>query len=206
MTHATLPAPAARGNPPGNAEALAEPLGWYAIQTRSNYEKRVSAELTRKGCHAYLPVSRERHQWKDRKKIVEAPIFPGYVFVRCRNTREEQLGVLQTTGAVRILGANGRPERIPDFQVEAVREMIGRGVPFYTYARLPEGSAVRVRRGPLEGIEGVLLRVKNTHQLVVSIELLSQAIAAEVDGADVEILPPQNGSRAIGAQASAASR
>lgn len=159
---------------------------WYAVHTRSNFEKRVAAELLVKGVESYLPVVRERHQWKDRKKLIETPAFRGYVFVRCASLALEQLTILNTAGAVRILGHGGVPERIPDEEIDAIRVLVNSGMPLTNHAFLQEGNTVFVKSGPLKGVYGVLLTVKNTRRLVVSVSLLSQSVAAELDAADVE--------------------
>lgn len=170
--------------PDGVAQPDSVP-GWYAVHTRSNFEKRVSAALERKGFTTYLPLISERHQWKDRKRIVERPLFSGYVFVAFSGDADQQLTILRTAGAARLVGAAGKPERIPGIQIDAVRELVGAGVPLMTLPLLNAGAPIRVRRGPLAGLEGILMRVKNTHRLVVSIDLLSQSVAAEVDLRDV---------------------
>src|ERR1035437_6403668 len=89
---------------------------WYAIHTRSNFEQRVAGELGRKGFESYLPSYQETHQWRDRKKKVAVPLFPGYVFVRFVDSLELRMPVLHTTGVVRILGNGGMIEAVPDEQ------------------------------------------------------------------------------------------
>ena len=177
--------------------AEGRPLSWYAVHTRSNFEKRVAGELHLKGMAAYLPAVRECHQWKDRRKMVEVPLFPGYVFLRGSGTAQEQLAVLKTAGAVRILGRGTCPEAIPDREIEAVRILVNSGRPLKGHPFLTEGGSVFVTGGPLKGVYGVLLNVKNSRRLIVSIQLLSQSVAAEIDTRDVELIEA-NGSGRFG--------
>jgi transcription antitermination factor NusG len=161
---------------------------WYAVQTRSNFEKRVSAELTAKGIEAFLPVYPEIHRWKDRKKLIEIPFFPGYLFVRMAATDACRLQVLQTTGAVRILGTYGTMEPIPETEIQSLQRVISVNVRVAPHPFLREGAHVRVKRGPLQGLEGQLIRWKSEVRLVLSVQLLCQAVAVEVDSGDVEVL------------------
>jgi len=167
---------------------LARELQWYALYTRSHFEKRVAAELTTKGVENYLPVIEQVHQWKDRRKLVEVPVFAGYVFVRFADGREVRLDVLRTAGSVRILGHGDRSEPVPDAEIESIRRLLKAQVPCFSHPFLREGAWVRVKRGPLRDVEGLLVRVKNKTRLVLSVALLSQSVATEIDLADVEVV------------------
>ncbi len=159
---------------------------WYAAQTRSNFEKRVAAELEAKGFVSYLPAYEEVHRWKDRYKSVSLPLFPGYVFVRLLDDTRFRLQVLKTVGVVRILGHNGGIESIPEAEIESIRALLRARVPFLPHPFLREGDTVRVKRGALRGVEGTLVRVKNRARLVVSVTLLARSVAVEIDVADIE--------------------
>jgi transcription antitermination factor NusG len=159
---------------------------WYAINTRSNFEKRIADELSGNGVPSYLPAYVEIHQWKDRKQRVSVPLFPGYVFGRFRNSAGDRLQVLKRTGVVRILGHAGEIEAVPEGEIEAVQKILAACVPCFAHPLLREGRRVRVIRGALSGLEGILARVKKQSRLVVSIPLLNQSVAAEMDASDVE--------------------
>ncbi len=163
---------------------------WYALYTRSNFERRVAEELTAKSLENFLPVFQQLHQWKDRKKWVDVPVFPGYVFAHFRDTPKTRLQVLRTTGTVRILGQAERIEPIPEAEIEAIRRLLKSNVPCFAHPFLREGAWVRVKRGALKNVEGLLVRVKSHTRLVLSISLLSQSVATEIDVADVEVLRP----------------
>jgi transcription antitermination factor NusG len=166
-----------------------EPL-WYAVYTRSNFEKRLVSDLTALHVENYLPVVEQVHQWKDRKKLIEAPVFPGYVFARFADSPHNRIKVLRATGTVRILGQGDRIEPVPDFEIESIRRLLKANVPCFAHPFLKEGAWVRVRRGPLKEVEGLLVRVKSKTRLVLSVALLSQSVATEIDISDVEVLKP----------------
>ena len=164
---------------------------WYALHTRSHYEKPVRIELTAKGIENFLPSVHEKHQWKDREKTVELPVFPGYVFVRIAKVENEILSVLRTTGAVRLLGGGGGIEPIPDAEIEGLQQLVDSKLPFLAHACLAAGDRVKVKRGPLRHVEGKLVRVnENRGRLVLAIEMLSRAVAVEVDLRDIELVRP----------------
>lgn len=170
------------------------PAHWYAIQTRSNFERTVLSDLGAGGVGGYLPCFAEVHQWKDRKKLVERALFPGYVFARFVNDAAVRLRVLQARGSVRILGHCGSIEPIPDAEIEAIQRALSAKRPLLAHPFLRVGAWVRVRRGPLKDVEGRLVRVKNCTRLVLSISLLSQSVATEIDAADVEVIQRRTGS------------
>ena len=159
---------------------------WYAVYTRSNFEKKVARSLGCKRVDYFLPTVQEQHRWKDRKKTIDMPIFPGYVLVRIPDSAEHRMRVLHTDGTIRILGYGGGIEPIPDSEVESVRLLLASGLRFFGHPFLREGARVRVKNGPLKDVEGVLTRFKNQSRLVLSVNLLAQSIAVEIDIADVE--------------------
>ena len=161
---------------------------WYAAHTRSNFEKRVAAELGAKGVESYLPAYQEVHQWKDRRKRVDLPLFPGYVFVRLGDWPGCRLAVLQTAGVLRLLGRGGELEPVDNAELDAVRLLLKSNSRCVPHPFLRQGARVRVKHGALTGVEGILTRLKNQSRLVISVTLLTQAVAVEVDAANVEVL------------------
>lgn len=162
-------------------------LNWYAVQTRSNFEKLVSAGLVAKGIDTYLPCWTEVHRWKDRQKRVEMPLFPGYLFARFSDSNASRIEVDKTVGVARILGS-GTIEPVPDSELEAVRAVVSSSARYTVHPLLKEGSWVRIKRGPLRNLEGQLVRFKAGPRLVISVGLLAQSVAVEVDTQDVEFL------------------
>lgn len=165
---------------------------WYAVRTRSHCEAKSRSVLCEKGVETYLPSFREVHQWKDRKKIVEQPLFPGYLFVRIADCPQSRLSVLSSDGVVGILGSANSIEPVPESELQAVRRMLESGISCHANPLLQAGAWVRVRRGPLKNLEGLLVRVKNQSRLVVSITLLSQSVSTEIDVSDVQCLRSTN--------------
>jgi transcription antitermination factor NusG len=161
---------------------------WYSVQTVYRCEHRVSRDLATKGFETYLPVLPEMHQWKDRRKLIEVPAFSGYLFVHYEPSLRNRVKVLETSGIVRLLGGNHAPSPIPEAEIEAVRRILGSGEACNRCDALTPGSMVRVMRGPLAGVQGRLVRIKNSLRLVVAISIFSQAISAELGLNDVEAL------------------
>ena len=161
---------------------------WYAVHTRSNFEKRIVDELGRKGIETFLPAFHEIHRWKDRKKAVEIPYFPSYVFVRIEDVPESRLDVLRTIGTVRILGNGCEIEAIPDMEIDRLLRLVQSNVSACAHPFLKEGASVRVKSGPLQGIEGLLIQVKNQNRLLLSLNLLARSVATEIDLCDVEMI------------------
>jgi transcription antitermination factor NusG len=144
--------------------------------------------LADKGVENYLPTFREVHQWKDRQKIVELPVFPGYLFTCILDSRESRLAVLRSEGVISILGQGEAIEPIPSCEIEAVRHFLKSTARCCAHPLLREGAWVKVKRGALKGMEGLLVRAKNQHRLVLSITLLSQSVSTEIDASDVQFL------------------
>ncbi|MCC6367115.1 MAG: hypothetical protein IT165_26655 [Bryobacterales bacterium] len=148
----------------------------------------MAVELASKGLETYLPAVTEVHQWKDRRKVIDVPIFPGYVFTRLLDTPALRMTVLRTTGTVSILGCGGSIEPVPETEIAAIQRLLQVNAPLLTHPLLREGSWVRIRRGPLKDLEGLLVRIKNQARLVLSVELLSRSVSTEVDIRDVEVI------------------
>ena len=162
------------------------PMAWYAVQTGYRYEQRVAQGLTVKGIETYLPLLREVHQWKDRRKVIDMPAFSGYLFVHYQPNLGNRVKVLETSGVVRLLGGNHFPNQVPDAEIEALQRTLSSGVACDRCDALTPGTMVNVKRGPLAGVQGRLVRYKNSVRLVVAISVFSQAISAEVDYDAVE--------------------
>lgn len=159
-------------------------LPWYAVYTKHQHEKAASELLSGRGFEVFLPLYRAEHRWKDRTKVVSLPVFPSYLFVRA--DFERKLEVLQTPGVFWLVESGGRPCEVPNSEIEAVRKITRSATKAEPHPYLKCGDYVRVRKGALAGIAGVLVRVKNRYRVVVSLDLLHKAIAAEVDYSMVE--------------------
>jgi transcription antitermination factor NusG len=177
-----------------NMAALTWPAGapeaevrrWYAVRTRSRHEKKVAAQTEDKGIETFLPLSHEVHHWSDRKKRVDMPLFPSYVFVRIDSSPEARLSVLRTIGVASFVGVQGRGVVIPDKQIEDIRLVIAQDTPFEAYPFLNVGERVRIRGGCMDGVEGILVAKNADRSLVVSVELIRKSVAVRIAGYDVE--------------------
>lgn len=166
-------------------EMIQNGVHWYAVHTRSRHEKMVHQVLTDYGIESFLPLRRVHSQWKDRKKWVELPLFPGYLFVH--TSAEQNLLVRSTRGVVRMLGPHPlKPSIVPDREVENVRRLVQTHVRVDPYPYLKEGQLICVKRGPLRGVEGIIIRKANRCLLVISVKLLGQAVAVQISAEDVE--------------------
>jgi transcription antitermination factor NusG len=161
-------------------------LRWYAAYTCANHEKKVREQLEQRSLESYLPVYEAVRRWKDRRMHLQLPLFPGYVFVRM--PLADRLRALQIPSVVRLIGFNGHPVALPDAEIEGLRNSLARGVRVEPHPFLTVGRRVRVKTGPLEGIEGIVIRRKNRLRLVISLDLIRRAAAVEVDAADLEPL------------------
>jgi transcription antitermination factor NusG len=159
---------------------------WYALRVKSNFEHQVSQLLRAKDIEEYLPVYKARRVWSDRVREIQLPLFPGYVF--CHITLEARSLVLATRGVVGIAGSLGRPLPIDESELAAVRKMVESNLAVEPWPFLKVGQRVRVHHGSLKGVEGILLRVKSSYRLIVSITLLGRSVASEVDAALVRPL------------------
>jgi len=158
---------------------------WYAAYTSANHEKRVAVQLEERAVEHFLPLDDSQRRWKDRRIKLQLPLFPGYVFVRL--ALRDRLKVLQIPGVARLVGFNALPCSVPDAEIEAMRSCLSRGARLEPHPYLQVGRRVSVKRGPLEGCEGILLRRKGAFRVVLSIELIMRSIVADVDAADVEL-------------------
>jgi transcription antitermination factor NusG len=161
--------------------------GWVAIHTRHQHENLAARSLAYKGFEVFLPQYTSVRQWSDRTKELSAPLFPCYVFLR--GGFEQQIEILTTPGVLGLVGFAGVPAIIPDAEIEAVRRTIAHCVHVEPYPFLKCGDWVRVKRGRLEGIEGILVRNKKQFRLVLSVQLLQKSVAVEVDAWMVERAP-----------------
>jgi transcription antitermination factor NusG len=157
---------------------------WYAAYTSANHEKRVREQLEQRSVEAFLPVYETVRRWKDRQKRLELPLFPGYVFVRMAFV--DRLQVLQTPGVAKLVGFGGTPAALPEGEIEALRTSLASGVRAEPHPFLSTGRRVRIKAGPLEGKEGILIRRKGIFRVVLSIDLIQRSIMVDVDVADVD--------------------
>ena len=170
-------------------EALTETGGytsaaWYAIWTRSHCERLVAEQLASKGIPPFLPEMRVRSRRRGAPTIVQAPMFPGYLFVHQAMNKDCYVEMLKARGIVRILEDGWtRLTPIPDADMSAIQRIVDADVPAFVHPHLTQGARVAIVDGPLAGIEGVFVRGEASRgYLVISIDLLGRSVAVEIDG------------------------
>jgi len=151
---------------------------WFALRVRPNYEKPVAAALRGKGFQEFLPLVRSRRQWSDRVKVMDLPLFPGYLF--CRLNLEERMPLLTTPGFLYLVGVGKNPEPVDQSEIEAIQSVLRSGLPVTPWPSLMVGQRVRLKHGPLRGLEGVLTKIANQHRIYVAVTLLKRSISVEV--------------------------
>ena len=156
---------------------------WYAVRTRSRHEKVVRDQLAARSLEPFLPLWTRWSRWKDRRKQIATPLFPGYCFARFQLA--EKLLVLKTPGVVGIIGVNGTIEPVSAEEIEAIRTLVDGPLRYDPCPFLAEGMEVEVVRGPLMGVRGRLLRKDRGARLVIAVTLIRQAASVEIDAADV---------------------
>ena len=169
---------------------------WFAAYTCAHHEKRVASQLAERAIPCYLPLYESVRRWKDRKKRLELPLFPGYLFVQMRP--RDRLRIAGVSGMVRLVGFGGQPTAVPEGEIVAIRACLEQECRIEPHPFLRAGQRVRIARGVLEGTEGLFVRKKGTFRLVLSVGLIMRSVAVEVDASDVEPIPSlQHGQRCL---------
>jgi transcriptional antiterminator NusG len=156
---------------------------WYVVRTRSRHEKTVRDQLVGRAIETFLPVVERWSRWKDRRKKVAFPLFPGYCFARFPLV--ERLRILNVVGVADLVGTSGAPEPVPDLEIEAIQRLASTTLQYDPHPFLVEGMDVEVVRGPLAGVRGKLLRKDRVTRLVLAVSLIHQAAVVEIHPADV---------------------
>lgn len=152
---------------------------WYAVRVKPNYEKPVAAALRGKGLEEFLPLFRSKRRWSDRVKVMDLPLFPGYVF--CRLNLEARMPLITTPGFLYIVGVGKNPEPVDEAEIQAIQSVLRSGVAVTPWPSLVVGQKVQLKRGPLRGLVGVLTKIAaNQLRMYVSVILLKRSISVEV--------------------------
>jgi transcription antitermination factor NusG len=163
-----------------SAPAVKDDPRWYAVYTYPRHEKTVAQQLESKFVETFLPTLASHSRWKDRRVVVTRPLFPGYVFTRINLS--ERSKIVSIPSVIRILAAfNGKPAAIPDAEIDTVRLCVTSGVALEAHPFIEVGQRVRVRSGPFEGVTGIVVNQTNGYKVVISIGLINQSIALEID-------------------------
>ena len=164
------------------------PFEWFAVRTRPRHEKTVTTQLETSGIETFLPLSTQVRTWSDRRKTVDFPLFPGYVFVRTSPATQARARVFQARGVIGFVGPNNQSTPIPAQQIEAVRSLMQSHIECHQHPFLNVGRRVRIQNGALQGLEGILVRIASDNSLVVSVDLIHRSVAIRLEGYEVESL------------------
>ena len=168
-----------------------EEFKWFALLTRSNFEQTVHTQISKKKIDAFLPKQRKQSRRKDRKLMIEVPLFPGYIFVRSNFDPAHQLSILKTTGAVRFLGNAQGPLPVPDIQVASLKLMTSTSLDLVTgsIVQLKKGDPVMILEGPMAGLKGEFSQYKGKGRVIIKVDLLGQFAGVEVESDNIEKIP-----------------
>jgi transcription antitermination factor NusG len=169
--------------------STAKPLPWYALKVRTRSEPIAVAALQNRGYAPFAPTVAERRRYSDRVAVVQAPVFPGYVF--CRLDVQQKVPVLSSPAVEYIVGFAGRHVVVPEEEIEGVRRAVEAGA--HTRHYLNAGQRIRIEHGALAGLEGILERVGKEHRIVVSIQLLQRSVSVEIDLGNIRTIDPSSG-------------
>jgi transcription termination/antitermination protein NusG len=157
--------------------------GWFAVQVRPKYEFITATILRNKGYEEFVPSYRSVRQWSDRRKEITAPLFPGYVF--CRFNAEICAPVVTTPGVIRILGTANRSAQIEDSEIEAIQMAVASGLNLLPFPYINVGDRVCIKEGPMAGLQGILIRCNNRHRFILSVDLIQNSLAVEIDESEI---------------------
>lgn len=161
---------------------------WYVLATLSRHERIALLELTNHGIETFFPTISEIHHWSDRRKRVEVPLFPGYVFINAVMSPEIRYTAVCARGVTGFISMQGKPAEVPDQEVENIHRVLESHAQCAPYPFLKIGQRVRVRGGALEGVEGRLVRFEGSKKLVVSINAISRSLVLHIDGYDIDVV------------------
>lgn len=166
---------------------------WYAVYAQVRHEGRVYSRLLAKSFECLFPQMERWSRRRDRRKKIQVPIFPGYLFVRSALDNQEHVRILQTPGVVSLVRNKDGPLSIPETQIDSLRTLLGSQEVLTSYPYLRTGMCVRVVNGPLCGCEGILVRKRTgKSRLVVAIDIIQQAVCVELNEEDVEPISERN--------------
>jgi transcription antitermination factor NusG len=157
---------------------------WYAAYTLANHERRVARQLQERKISSFLPTYKSVRRWKDRRKLLELPLFPSYVFVQINAAN--RLDLLRLPGVLGLVCFQGKPVPVAPAEMENLRQGLSGQAGARPHPYLKVGRKVRIRNGSMAGVEGILVRKRDCARVVLSISLLQRSISVDIDEADVE--------------------
>lgn len=160
---------------------------WYAVGTLSRHERVVAQQLDNQGLLTFFPTFMEIHRWSDRRKKIELPLFPGYLFVNTNMSSQVRRAIVFARGVAGLITMGGEPIPIPNQQIESVQKLLANNIRCAAHPFLKIGQRVRVRSGALDGIQGIFIAHNGTKGLVISIDGIERSLAVRIEGYDIEV-------------------
>jgi transcription antitermination factor NusG len=159
---------------------------WHAIYTKSRQEKKLASEYERSGIQYYLPLVTTLKQWSDRKKKVEEVLFKSYIFVYV--SEKEYYDALNFPGAVKYVTLGGKAAKIPENQIEAIKNTINNKVEYNINTEyFKKGKQVEIIGGPLKGAKGELISVSGKNRLLIRIEEIGYSLVVNVTPDSIKV-------------------
>jgi len=161
---------------------------WYAVQTVPRHEKKVGQQLGMDGLDIFVPAISKESKWSDRTKIVEQPLFPGYIFLLSGDIQNHRKFLHKNRSVLRILSNGTAPAEIPPSEIESIRHVVQARAIASPASYLSLGQRIRILNGALRGLEGILLRVAGENKLIVSVSLIQRSVSISIEGYEIEAL------------------
>ena len=181
----TMPVGALQGLPAlGAIPDIPAATPWYVAYARPRHEKCIARQLAERGVRSFVPLYSTVRRWKDRRKRLELPVFPGYVFVQI--ALHSKLEVLGLPGVVDFVRFQGQPVPVLSSEIETLQLGLTAAAAIHSHPYLQAGRRIRVRRGALDGIEGIFVRKRGQARVVLSVSLIERSVAIEIEEVDVE--------------------
>ncbi|OLB26868.1 MAG: hypothetical protein AUH13_25900 [Acidobacteria bacterium 13_2_20CM_58_27] len=152
---------------------------WFAILVKTGREKSTNLLLENAGYECFLPVNRSTRRWSDRTKLIDVPLFPGYLF--CRMNPHNRLTVLMTPGVMQIVGVGKTPIPVEEEEIAAIQRVQRSGLAAMPWPYMQVGNVAEILGGPLRGLTGIVVKIKSGVKLVLSVSLLQRSVAVEVE-------------------------
>jgi transcription antitermination factor NusG len=161
---------------------------WRALIVRSRHEKVAAQALRSRGLEEFLPLYLSKRAWSDRTKMIDMPLFPGYVFCRFNDT--ERLRAISAPGVTSVVGFGGKDAVVEEHELESVRRMLAAGLSVEPWSYVRAGHLVEIHSGPLSGLRGQVVREKGLWRLIVNVDLLQRSVSAELERDMVQAIKP----------------
>jgi len=162
-------------------------LHWFPLYVRARHERTIRDELEKRGYEVYLPMIKRRKRWSDRYKMIESPLFSGYLFVRI--DRRQKFYVLEIPGILGFITFQGQMAYVPDFQIDFIHRMLERPETIEVINKvIKTGHHVRIISGPFIGMKGIVKELKNKSRFYIAIDHIQHTISIEVSEYDLELI------------------